>query len=276
MKKVSLIATDIDNTLLTREKELTPRTCKAIQAAVANGIHICFTSGRAPFALDFLQKEIGANILLGCYSGGMTLDNGHKVGSHPLEYASIREILKITRSLQCSVLAYSTDDCFSEKSGYWEKYESRITGHKTKLVDFESLIDDFERTDEPIYKLLLMDREEKQLDETIGIIKSSGIHVSQLKSSPYFDEINPPDVSKAVALQDMCAYFGIQLDETVAFGDYYNDIDIFKVAGHSFAMLNAPDEVKCHATDVTAYDCDHDGLAYEIERLIEGTCRQSV
>jgi hydroxymethylpyrimidine pyrophosphatase-like HAD family hydrolase len=57
-------------------------------------------------------------------------------------------------------------------------------------------------------------------------------------------------VDKATALGRIAEHFGVSLDETVAVGDWVNDITMLRAAGRSFAMGQAPDEVKEAASEV--------------------------
>ena len=72
---------------------------------------------------------------------------------------------------------------------------------------------------------------------------------------------------KGVALAVACADLGLVPQQVVAIGDAHNDIEMFRVAGGSFAMGQADDEVKAAASAVTAPN-DQDGVAQAIERLL--------
>jgi hydroxymethylpyrimidine pyrophosphatase-like HAD family hydrolase len=72
---------------------------------------------------------------------------------------------------------------------------------------------------------------------------------------------------KGVALSVACAEVGITTAEVVAIGDGENDVEMFRVAGMSFAMGQASDEVKAAATRVTASNAE-DGVAVAIEEVL--------
>ena len=74
-------------------------------------------------------------------------------------------------------------------------------------------------------------------------------------------------VSKAVALERLCAERGIPSSAVVAFGDMPNDIPMLTWAGHGVAVGNAhPDLVA--VADATTLPCDKDGVAIYLERLL--------
>jgi len=72
---------------------------------------------------------------------------------------------------------------------------------------------------------------------------------------------------KSFAVNALCQHWGIYLEETVAFGDDLNDIDMLECAGKGVAMANALDEVK-QAADEICKSNDEDGLAIWIEKNI--------
>lgn len=86
-------------------------------------------------------------------------------------------------------------------------------------------------------------------------------------NSIYF-EIMPGGVGKASGLRDLCTLLGEPLQKTIVIGDYYNDLEIMKVAGHSVAVANAPGEVKANADEVTTCTCSEGAVGEYLYRLI--------
>ena len=78
----------------------------------------------------------------------------------------------------------------------------------------------------------------------------------------------PENVNKGECLRLLCQKMQIPLENTVAIGDYYNDIDFLKTAGRSVAMGNAPWEVK-QAAGVVTGDCRDGGVASYLYQLIK-------
>ena len=74
---------------------------------------------------------------------------------------------------------------------------------------------------------------------------------------------------KGAALAVACKELGIHPSNVVAIGDAQNDVEMFRVAGRSFAMGQASDLVKAAATDVTAPN-DRDGVAQAIHAVLQG------
>ena len=64
-------------------------------------------------------------------------------------------------------------------------------------------------------------------------------------------DLIPNGIGKSSGLRDICAYFGISPEETMAFGDGQNDLDLMEAAGIAVAMENGADNVKAKADYVT-------------------------
>ena len=74
-------------------------------------------------------------------------------------------------------------------------------------------------------------------------------------------------VTKGTAVRWIAEREGVSLEHTVCVGDWINDIPMFEVAGRSFAMGQAPDEVKSKATDILTETAESGGgVASAIER----------
>src|SRR5205085_10172377 len=76
-----------------------------------------------------------------------------------------------------------------------------------------------------------------------------------------------PECSKGYALSRLCARLGIESDQCVVVGDWYNDLSMFEFAGRSFAMAGAPDDVTKKATHrLLARAGEGGGVAEAIDR----------
>ncbi|CAM4347476.1 HAD hydrolase family protein [Paenibacillus alkaliterrae] len=74
-------------------------------------------------------------------------------------------------------------------------------------------------------------------------------------------------VSKETGILKLCSHFGVESSEVMSFGDDFNDIEKFRVFGYSVAMLNAVQELKELADEITDTNVD-DGVAKVLERFV--------
>lgn len=84
---------------------------------------------------------------------------------------------------------------------------------------------------------------------------------------PYFADCVAKGTNKATGIDRICQYYGIDVAQTMAFGDGGNDIEMLMHAGTGVAMGNALDSVKVHANLAT--DCvDENGVANILNQLL--------
>ena len=86
------------------------------------------------------------------------------------------------------------------------------------------------------------------------------------KEKPFFLDITCKGTSKGNAIKKLCEYLKIDLKDSVALGDSYNDLSMFEVVGHSVAMGNAPEDIKRIVDEVTDTN-NEDGVAKFLEKL---------
>ena len=70
MFNYKLLAFDLDGTLTNDDKVITPLTMEALRTVQQHGVKLCLASGRPPFGMRPLAREIGGEVLLLCYNGG--------------------------------------------------------------------------------------------------------------------------------------------------------------------------------------------------------------
>jgi hydroxymethylpyrimidine pyrophosphatase-like HAD family hydrolase len=106
-----------------------------------------------------------------------------------------------------------------------------------------------------------------EMDTTVGELLP---HCRLPRWHPYFTDIVAHDNSKARGMEAICRHFGIRQEETLAFGDGANDIEMLEWAGIGVAMGNAADGVKQHADRVTS-DVDHEGIEMAVNEIIDNS-----
>ena len=102
----------------------------------------------------------------------------------------------------------------------------------------------------------------------IEIVNSSKCLVNNNfpEEKPFFLDITWKGTSKGNAIKKLCKFLKIELKDSVAIGDSYNDITMFEVVGHSVAVGNAPEDIKKIVDEVTDSN-NEDGVAKFLENL---------
>lgn len=101
-----------------------------------------------------------------------------------------------------------------------------------------------------------------EIDEIEEYVKKSNFEgVSFVRSTNEYFEMLPCGINKGTTIEKLAEILNVPIENTAAIGDYYNDIEMIKVVGTSFAAGNAPERVKQEA-DFTVCDCNQ-GAIYE-------------
>ena len=248
-KKYKIIFSDIDGTLLNSKHQISKKTREKIQKLEKEGIPFIFVSARMPRGIKGFQKELASKNPIISYSGALILDGeGEVIYSAPLESEEARKIANRSREIYptVSINPYSNDCWMTEnKEEYWVAYESKVTGIIPKLVSLEE-----EAVWREVHKILCMG-EASKIASLEQQLKKEFPNVQISKSKDTYLEILAKDVSKSKAADILVKYYGIEREESIAFGDSDNDIDMLEYAGLGVAMGNSYDGVKEHADYVT-------------------------
>ena len=261
-----LIAMDIDDTLLRKDKTLSPATRSALMKAQDSGIKLVVASGRLPYgvrpyaeALDIFSH---GGYYMGFNGGAVMNCRNEQIGSSFLDSKYIEPVYDILRPTNATTMVHKGAVIYADnKVNDYTHIESDVIGLPLNAVDdLPSFID----WDLPKFLISGEPEELKEIEKRL--IAALGEEVDIYLSAPWFLEVMPKGVTKGTGLQKICNDAGIDIAQTVAFGDSYNDIYMLRDAGMGIAMGNAEEEVKAAANMITD-DCDHDGIAKALEKL---------
>ncbi len=251
--------TDIDGTLITSDLTISPATRDILRKWTDSGnLHILSSSRSAP-GIEPLAKSYDLPCCISAVGGALLLDNERRViYENGFSVSLCREILEFLCAKQFNMTwGVYTKDLWITK----DRSDPRITTEKqvVKISAAEGSVDDIPE-DAPVEKILCMFDDPEETLKTENALIERFPTLSILKSSPVFVEINNAGVSKANAVHTICEHFNIDIADTIAFGDNYNDLLMLKAAGTGVAMGNAPDDIKA-AADYVTDDHNHDGIA---------------
>ena len=251
---IKMIATDLDGTLLRRDKSISPYTKEVLQQCRAAGVKVIYATGRGGSANDKAPAALfdGRITMNGAVAyAGETLVHHRQVPhevARPLLLACHQRGLKTAS--ERGDMHYANFDIVAE----WPS----LAGSTVSLVDFAQHSLDAE-------KLYMVTRSpedaafiEQHLPEGLWLI------VDRYGLA----QVMHRDAAKSKAVGALAAHWGIQQHEIAAFGDDHNDVDMLRFAGTGVAMANAVDEAKA-AADCLCATNDEDGLARWLEKLLQ-------
>lgn len=262
-----IVFSDIDGTLLNSNRELSERTIKTIKQ-IKDEIPVVLISARMPSAMRHLQKQLGIeNQPYICYNGGYVIIDGKPVSSTAIPLATIKELAKFNEKRNVHFSLYNADEWHVPGYDYWAKREERNTKVTPTITHINEVMADWEKKELGAHKIMCMGEEEKieELFQHLNKNYSDRLHIYRSKST--YIEIANKQISKLTAIKYLLDnHFNLSIEETVAFGDNYNDVEMIGGVGMGVAVANAREETKKVAKKITDASIE-DGVAKSIEEL---------
>jgi Cof subfamily protein (haloacid dehalogenase superfamily) len=267
MKRVSLVVSDVDGTLVTRDKVLTARTQAAVSRLREAGIAFSICSSRPPFGLRMMIEPLQLKLPFGGYNAGTIVNPDLSVVEQKLIPAdAAREAVKTFRQNQIDCWVFSGNEWIvANPQGSHVAHETGTVQTKPTIVTkfAEAHFAAAGKIVGPSDDHALVARLADELRTTLA--GSASVARSQL----YYCDVTPPGIDKGRLVDLLAARLGVPQEEILVLGDGENDIEMFRRAGFAVAMGNAADAVKA-AAQATTLSNDDDGFAAAIERYAFG------
>lgn len=262
---IRLVAMDLDDTLLASDLTISMSNREMLQKAEKNGLKITLASGRMYRAMLPYAQTLGMrNIPLIAYNGALIkhTDHGRTISHRPLRRLLVDQIVSSLKELRLHVNLYSNDRVYIEKMTVEARAYMEISRVEPEIVgDFSQY------TPEDCTKVLAIGDPKQIAGIKAKMAEILGERVHITISKPQYLEFVSAGVNKALALQEVAAYYGFEREEVMAIGDGFNDLEMIKWAGVGVAVDNAPLEVK-EAADWVSPSCDRDGVAAALRRYV--------
>lgn len=267
IRRIRLIALDLDDTVLRADKTISARTERAIRAAVARGCHVVLASARPLGSIASYAKELGVEGHCIALNGAVvaTLPELQRIREQYLEPDLVKRILALDRT------ELRAENVFLE---YPRSYAARFDAPDVHAYAIlaegpASYIGDLQRASHDEVCKVVFRADDTPFPTLERLREALGDQVAYViwEGTWSFVEVLPLGTSKAAALEWLAARLGVAREEVLAVGDERNDIEMLAWAGTGVAMGNAHPEVKAVADWVTA-PVEEDGCALAIERFV--------
>ena len=266
MTEIKLLLADVDGTLVTKDKVLTPRAIAAVQALRARGIRFAITSGRPPRGMAMLVKPLALDTMIAGFNGGVFVNPDLSVvGTRTLPADTARQVLDAILDHGMDAWVYTSTEWLLRDAGaaHREREEYTVQFPPRVVPGFDDVMDQAVKITGVSDDLDLVARCEADVQQIVGD------RATAARSQPYYLDVTHHDANKGFVADTLSAQFGIDRAHIATIGDMPNDVSMFKRSGLSIAMGQSSDAVKQAATEVTA-GYDDEGFAKAVERLILG------
>ena len=261
-----LLALDIDDTITHVPTKAPDEIVEAVARARRAGIRVALATGRGYYASSMIVKQLSICEPVINYGGAIISNpyDGSLVYSTEIPPELVIDVLETARKLGIHAHIYQGDTVIGEEMNpYMEGYTATLGLPKRYDKDIRS------KHWTKVPKVLMMASEERASElrpilqeQYKGRLKVSG-------SSKGFIEFNHPSAHKGSGLAWLAEHIGIKQSEVVAVGDNSLDMEMIQWAGLGCAVENGKEEIKA-AADMIIPSCEKHGVAYLIDRLIEG------
>ena len=270
---IRLIAVDVDGTLLDPDGAVRPRVERSIKQAITAGCRVILATGRRLQSASPIARRLGISTLI-LVDGAVIhdLDDGtiyEQCLSLPLQRQAVELVQSVgvppilfeSPSASARIVAGppaldndETANYLRQRPEVFRVPPDHLSGH----AHIVSVVGMGPR--QPIEQLAAMAARVNDFGTVFWSPSNSGYRT-------YVVGLNAPNVSKGRALQWLASRWGIALSETMAIGDYENDVSLIATAGIGVAMGNAVPSLKEVAGAVVA-DNANDGVAEALERWV--------
>jgi Cof subfamily protein (haloacid dehalogenase superfamily) len=262
---IRLVIADVDGTLVTQEKILTPRAAESVLRLHQAGILFTITSGRPPRGMAMLIDPLKLTLPIAAFNGGVLIQPDLKtvVDQKFLPTGVPETVIEAIENHGLDVWLYTDIDWFVRdpnaphvaREQWTVKFPPTVVkslaGLLARVAKIVGVSDDLARV--------------AQCEKDVQ--QAGGSHISAARSQPYYLDVTHPQANKGEVVLSLSRLLNIPAAQIATIGDMPNDVLMFKKSGVSIAMGNASPEVQASATYVTSTN-EAEGFANAMEKFI--------
>jgi Cof subfamily protein (haloacid dehalogenase superfamily) len=266
MNRIALVVSDVDGTLLTKDKVLTDGAKSAVRRLHEAGIGFTITSSRPTIGMRFLIEPLQIALPIGPFNGSCIVDSHlDPIEQHLIPAPAVHRALDVLNEFGTDIWLFTNDLWLIRNAGgeYVPLEKRAIRADPTVVSDFTPYLTSACKIVGSCADPALLHRCERAMQQALGG------QATAVRSQTYYLDITPPGCDKGTFVQTMARRLGISTDAVATIGDMQNDLAMFRASGVSFAMGNATEDVRKAASQVTASNED-EGFAKAIEMILNG------
>jgi Cof subfamily protein (haloacid dehalogenase superfamily) len=261
---VRLVIADVDGTLVTQEKVLTPKAYDAVRRLKDAGVRFTITSGRPPRGMKMIIDELHLTEPIAAFNGGVMVNPDLSVihaSFLPAAYA--KRVIDELSHQGLDVWFYTDRDWFvrDPNAPHVAREQWTVRFPPSVVSNFDSLLDRAMKIVGVSDDYAKVARAEAELQ------KVADGNYSATRSQPYYLDVTHPNANKGQVVLDLSRLLNIPTEQIMTIGDGPNDVLMFQRSGFSTAMGNASLEVQRAASSVTTSN-EQEGFANALEQFV--------
>ncbi|WP_392388595.1 Cof-type HAD-IIB family hydrolase [Gracilibacillus timonensis] len=250
-----IVFLDIDDTILDHRKQIPQATRKAVEQLHNNGVIVSIATGRAPFMIQDILKELQISSHI-TFNGQHVVHNNEIIYRNPID-SSVVQALTTFSMENDHPLVYQSDHDMRSNVSESSFIEKGMNSLKLK----HPLIDEDYYNKHDIFQVLLFNEKSEQ-----GAYEDKFDQLRFVRWHEFSCDVLPGNGSKAHGIKEFVKILGIKWENTYAFGDGLNDIEMIESVHTGVAMGNAMPEVK-KVADLITENVENNGLSRAMRQL---------
>lgn len=246
---IRLIASDLDGTLLQNgAQELPPRTVELIRELTRRGVHFAAASGRQYYSERHIFRDLKDRISYISHNGALCTHQNKIISCTAVpDDLALRIIDEVRKNPDYFLLVSRPEACYVESGN------ERFYRHMKEVMNFRvKTVKDIRDVELPVIKIAVAAKSENRpLDYLRHLQSLFGDEIRAVTSGTIWIDFITPGCNKGTALRQLMMVLDISPEECMAFGDEYNDIEMLKTAGRSYAMSNGAPGIAGYASCTT-------------------------
>jgi len=263
-RRIRLVVSDVDGTLVQTDKSLATSTGAAAGRLHAAGIPLAIVSARPPRGMLWIARELGLAGLLAGFNGGTIMQpDGTVVEQHTVPPDAARTALSLFAHSHVSAWFFTAEEWLAQDP------DGPHVEHERRTVRFnERIVESFDPYIGQGGKVVGVTDDARLLAELEGELQGMlGSTANAKRSQTYYLDVTHRDANKGNAVRMLAAHVGVDLADVAVLGDMANDLPMFDIAGFAVVMGNGSPEVQARAGAVTGSN-DADGWAQAVDQFI--------
>ncbi|WP_372440619.1 Cof-type HAD-IIB family hydrolase [Cellulomonas dongxiuzhuiae] len=260
---VRLVAVDMDGSLLDDAKRVDASFWPLLDTLVARGVTVCPASGRQ---YATLRRQLGRDDLVYvAENGAHVVRDGGTLAVHGLEATVARDVVRAVRRSAAAGADVGVVLC-GLRSAYVERVDAPFLAQCEPYYALLEQVPDLTAVQDTVLKVAVYDFGPAATGAGPALAPFGGV-ARVLVSGEHWVDVMSPGADKGHALRDVQRALGVGPEQTVAFGDYFNDVGMLEAAHWSFAMDNAHPDVRARARFVAPSNNDN-GVVRTLRELL--------
>ena len=252
---IKLIATDMDGTLLNDNGNINEKVFDLMRALNEKDIKFAAASGRFYSQLSKNFEKVNMKMIFIAHNGALVKYNnkGKTLYSNNIDKKEIESVINLNPKMGEEIFLAAENDAYAVNPS--ENMLKQFTFSQVPVI----IVKSFSEIKNPIYKITYY-MDEGVNSSIVDYLKENlNDKLEFVVSGDKWIDIMNKGISKGNGIKILQEKFNIHEKNTMVFGDYYNDLTMFKAAHYSYAMENAPEDVKKHANFI-AESNNEDGV----------------